>query len=208
MKGSRRLAFVVPRYGPDVIGGVEIQFQEVAHGLAERGWEVEVLTTCARDHFTWADVYPPGVEEDSKVVVRRFGAVVDTPRWTNDDLRVPDLFHHLLDHGDEYRCTFFAPYLFWTTFACAQVHPDRALMPALHDEPQARLELFHPLFAGVRLIWFPDRSRARTGSPPVPHACAAREPRLRRPGALGPRPRPVPQPLRRRRAVRALRRPA
>ena len=178
MTGSRRIAFVVPRYGPDVIGGVEIQFQEVAHGMAERGWEVEVLTTCARDHFTWADVYPPGVEEDGKVVVRRFRAVVDTPRadraaleaailaghrvdlagqqrWMNDDLRVPDLFHYLLDHGDAYRCTFFAPYLFWTTFACAQVHPDRALlMPALHDEPQARLELFHPLFAGVRLIWF------------------------------------------------------
>jgi glycosyltransferase involved in cell wall biosynthesis len=175
---SRRLALVPARYGSDVIGGAEVQLQEVAHGLAERGWEVEVLTTCARDHFTWANVYPPGTEEDGKVVVRRFPAVVDTPRadraaigaailagqrvdliqqqrWMNDDLRVPELFHYLLDHGEDYRCIFFAPYLFWTTFACAQVRPERSLLvPALHDEPQAHLELFRPLFAGVRFVWF------------------------------------------------------
>jgi glycosyltransferase involved in cell wall biosynthesis len=175
---SRRIAVVPARYGTDVIGGAEVQLQEVAHGLAERGWEVEVLTTCARDHFTWANVYPPGTEEDGKVVVRRFPAVVDTPRadraaigaailagqrvdliqqqrWMNDDLRVPELFHYLLDHGESYRCIFFAPYLFWTTFACAQVRPERSLLvPALHDEPQAHLELFRPLFAGVRFVWF------------------------------------------------------
>jgi glycosyltransferase involved in cell wall biosynthesis len=83
----------------------------------------------------------------------------------NDDLRVPSLWHHLLLHADEYRALVFAPYLFWTTFACGQVAPDRTLlMPCLHDEPEARLDIFGPLFSGARAVWFlsePERDLAR-----------------------------------------------
>lgn len=170
---ARRLAFVPPRYGDDVVGGAELLLREVAHGFAARGWEVEVLTTCARDHYTWANHYPPGIELDGPVTVRRFPVVKDTSgedrhrvevqlrqgiepgivdqeRWMNDSLRVPELFHHLLDHADEYRAVVCAPYLFWTTFVCAQVAPERTvLIPCLHDEPYARLELFEPMFTGV-----------------------------------------------------------
>ena len=53
--------------------------REVAHGLAARGWEVEVLTTCARDHHTWANELPPGTTRDGSVTVRRFPVVRDTP---------------------------------------------------------------------------------------------------------------------------------
>ena len=55
---DRRIALVPPRYGPDVVGGAELVLREVAHGLAARGWQVDVLTTCARDHYTWANHYP------------------------------------------------------------------------------------------------------------------------------------------------------
>src|SRR5437660_8785501 len=164
MDRSGTLAFVPPRYGDEVIGGAEAVIREVAHGLAARGWSVEILTTSARDHFTWANEYPTGPSLiDDAVVLRRFPTVVDTPRaeraryeqaiahgwpltlsdqhrWMNDDLRVPELFHYLLDRGSSYRAIVFAPYLFWTTFACAQVAPERTiLMPCLHDEPYAAL---------------------------------------------------------------------
>jgi glycosyltransferase involved in cell wall biosynthesis len=83
----------------------------------------------------------------------------------NDDLRVPALWHHLLLHADDYRAIAFAPYLFWTTFACGQIAPDRTLlMPCLHDEPEARLDIFGPLFSGARAVWFlsePERDLAR-----------------------------------------------
>ena len=46
--------------------------REAAHGLAARGWEVDVLTTCARDHYTWANEYPPGVTTVDGVAVHRF----------------------------------------------------------------------------------------------------------------------------------------
>lgn len=175
---ARRLAFVPPRYGDDVVGGAELLLREVAHGFADRGWEVEVLTTCARDHYTWANHYPAGIERDGPVTVRRFPVVKDTSgeirhrvevqlqqgiepgiidqeRWMNDSLRVPELYHHLLDHAEDYRAIICAPYLFWTTFACAQVAPDRTvLIPCLHDEPYARLELFQPMFTGVAGVQF------------------------------------------------------
>ena len=58
-----RIAFVPSRYGHDVIGGAETVFRELAGALAERGWDVEVLTTAARDHFAWKNEYPTGVTE-------------------------------------------------------------------------------------------------------------------------------------------------
>jgi glycosyltransferase involved in cell wall biosynthesis len=177
--GTRgRIAFVPPRFGDDVIGGAEALIREIATGLAAREWDVEILTTCARDHFTWANEYPAGQEEHGKLLVRRFPTVIDSPgverqhieaailrgerpslvlqqRWMNDGLRVPDLYQYLLVHASEYRALVFAPYPFWTTFACAQISTERTiLIPCLHDEPQAYLEIFQPLFSGARGIWF------------------------------------------------------
>jgi glycosyltransferase involved in cell wall biosynthesis len=168
---------VPPRYGPDVIGGAELVLREVAHGLAARGWEVDVLTTCARDHHTWANHYPAGTTTDDKVTVRRFPVVNDTDgrarqalvqklargeaptvgeqeAWMNDGLRVPELFHALLDDADRYRAVVVSPYLFWTSFAGGLVAPERTILrPCLHDEPEARFELFEPLFTGVNRLW-------------------------------------------------------
>lgn len=182
-----RIALVPPRYGHDVVGGAEAVLREAAHGLAARGWDVEVLTTCAVDHFTWRNVHPPGVTVDGAVTVRRFAVANDTPgrhrrrveamlqrgatpslhdqeRWMNDGLRSPELYHHVLDHAEEYRAVVLAPYPFWTTFAVGLLAAERCiLMPCLHDEPYARLELFAPLFEGARGLWFltdPERDLA------------------------------------------------
>lgn len=181
------IAFVPPRYGPDVVGGAEAVFAELAHGLAGRGWDVEVLTTCARDHYTWANEYPAGTTTDGSVTVRRYPTVIDTPgtdrdrlghrllagdrltipeqqRWINDSLRVPDLWHHVLDEGHRYRAMVFGPYMFWTTFAVGQIHPERTfLIPCLHREPAATLDIYQPLFEGARGIFFlsdPERDLA------------------------------------------------
>ena len=154
--------------------------RELAHALAERGWEIDVLTTCARDHYTWANEYPAEVEQVGAVTVRRFPAVVSTARaeratygdviasgegakltldqqqrWINDDMRCPELFHHLLDRHTEYRALVFGPYLFWTAFACSQIAPGKSLLWAcFHDEPEVRLDLFKPMFAGMAGLLF------------------------------------------------------
>jgi glycosyltransferase involved in cell wall biosynthesis len=174
---DRTIALVPPRYGSDVVGGAELVLREVAHGLADRGWEVEVLTTCARDHYTWANHYPAATTRDGEVTVRRFPVLDDTngadraalqralamgevptitqqERWMNDGLRVPELFHALLDDAERYRAIVVSPYLFWTSFAGGLVAPERTIVrPCLHDEPEARFELFEPLFTGVAKLW-------------------------------------------------------
>ena len=170
-------------------------------GLADRGWDVEILTTCARDHFTWANEFPPGVE--SRSTRSRSGAsrpCVDTPRaeraraarrascsgdrspiteqqrWMNDDLRVPELFHYLLDHSrplprprvralpvlDDVRLR----------SGRAGTHDPHAV-PARRARGSAR-HLYAPLFSGARGVWFlsePERDLARRSTKPVaPHA--------------------------------------
>ena len=166
-----------PRFGPDIVGGAELVVRELSRHLADRGWDVEILTTCARDHFTWANEYPAGVEDHNGITVRRFptaapaapgeraeleaailaGArltLADQQRWMNSGVRVPELYHHLLDHAAEYRAVVVSPYLFWTSFACGQVAPERTILrPCLHDEPFAGLELFQPLFSGAAGVW-------------------------------------------------------
>ena len=59
--------------------------REAAHGLARRGWDVEVLTTCARDHYTWRNEYEPGTTTvDDGVVVHRFPVVGSKPTRSRD----------------------------------------------------------------------------------------------------------------------------
>src|SRR6266567_3048043 len=79
-ESQRRLAFVPPRFGDEVVGGSEAVMREAAHGLAARGWDVEVLTTCARDHYTWRNEYPAGVSDDNDVVVHRFPVEGSKPK--------------------------------------------------------------------------------------------------------------------------------
>ena len=172
--------------------------REMASGLAGRGWDVEVLTTCARDHFSWANEYSAGVEEVDGIAVRRFPTVVpmnrreraeheagllggrtltlgEQQRWINADLRVPELFHHLLDTVGEYRAIVLGPYMFWTTFAGWQLAPGKTvLLPCAHDEPYIRLELFRPMFSGVAGLLFhtePEHELAHSVVPGLaPHA--------------------------------------
>ncbi len=176
MKGT--IAFVPPRYGPEVVGGAESVLATMARGFAARGWAVEVLTTCASDHYTWANDYPAGEELDGELIVRRFRTVVNHPArdrsrifeqilsgqdvaiqdqqlWMNDGFRCPELWHYLLDNSHRYRAIVLAPYMFWTTFACGQIDPQKTIiMPCLHDEPTVYLDLFQPLISGAAGLWF------------------------------------------------------
>ncbi|HEV7207867.1 MAG TPA: glycosyltransferase family 4 protein [Mycobacteriales bacterium] len=173
MTAPGRIGFIPARFGPGIIGGAEIVLARLAHGFAERGWAAEVLTTCAIDHYSFANELPAGVSQEDGLTVRRFAAVQDTAghehglvetaalsgarvpliaqeRWMNDGVRVPDLFHFLLDHGQDYTALVFGPYLFWPAFAGSQVMPERSVLwTCLHDEPYARFELFRPMLTGV-----------------------------------------------------------
>jgi glycosyltransferase involved in cell wall biosynthesis len=190
-----RIAFVPPRFGAGVVGGSEAVSREAAIGLARRGWDVEVLTTCAVDHFTWRNVLPAGAAEEDGVLVRRFPAVRDHSRvarraqdlieaggvptpdeqlgWTGFHFRSPELFAHLVAHGAGFDAVVFSPYLFWTTLTGVRAVPERAVvMPCLHDEGYARLDVVRHTMAAPASVWFlsePEHELAHRLGPVAEH---------------------------------------
>jgi glycosyltransferase involved in cell wall biosynthesis len=146
-------------------------------GLAERGWEVEVLTSRVVDHYSWADELPEGVSAEDNVVVRRFSSVLQHSRkgreaqlsiqagvippiddqltWMGWRYTTPDLYRHLLRHGGDYGAVIFSPYLFWNTTVCLSASlANSIVMPCLHDETYAYLDVVRPVLAQPRSLWF------------------------------------------------------
>jgi glycosyltransferase involved in cell wall biosynthesis len=177
-----KVAFVLPRYGPEVIGGAETAARLLAeHLVAYKGWEVDVLTTCAADFVTWADVYPPGEELIDGVRVTRFASeagrepsfhplsaslladpcrvsLTDAERWV--DLQgpvVPELTEAAVAASVD--ALIFYPYLYYPTVRVIdRVATPTILHPAAHDEPALRLPVFPPVFAAAHGLVFQTES--------------------------------------------------
>jgi glycosyltransferase involved in cell wall biosynthesis len=191
---GRRLAFVTPRFGAEIVGGSEAVMREMALGLAARGWSIDILTTCSVDHHTWLSTLPAGVSEEEGLTVRRFETVPNHTRtgervhsaiyhgrpatvdeqvsWLSFPFRVPDLFSYLLAEGPAYSIVIFSPYLFWTTTVCMPVVAERAVVvPCLHDEVYARLEVIRPVLGQPASVWFlsePEHQLAHRLGPVAP----------------------------------------
>lgn len=173
-----KVGFVTPWYGADIPGGMESLTRGTAEHLRAAGLDVEVITTCIRDfHADWGtNYYRPGVEVVRGVPVRRF-AVEKRDRQAFDEIngrlmrgqritaaeeqtfigemfRTPDLYAYLAAHSEEY-LYFFVPYMFATTYFGAQICPARsAVIPCLHEEPYAYLEIYRAVLSQVRALVF------------------------------------------------------
>ena len=165
-----KLACVVHRYGAEIAGGSESQCREYAERLAARH-DVTVLTTCARDHVTWANAYPAGFSTINGVGVRRFpvahrrrlkefadlsdevfsgDASVDREEaWFRENGPfAPALIEHLRTHGTSYDLVLFFSYRYYPTHAGLPLVPDRAvLVPTAEEDPAIRLGVLSEYFS-------------------------------------------------------------
>jgi glycosyltransferase involved in cell wall biosynthesis len=167
------VAFVVQRYGR---GGAETLCQVVAEHLAAR-YDVTVLTTCALDHETWANHYPPGETRENGVRLIRFPTAQTRPRdyaqieqrtvggratreqeleWLRaQGPHAPSLLEHLRERGSEYDAVFFVTYLYEPTVLGMPLVADRAaLISTAHDEPPIRLSIYRDVFTRARRILY------------------------------------------------------
>ncbi len=84
------ITFVSPRYGADVVGGAEQGARSFATRMAAEGWNIRVLSSCARSSVTWEDHDAPGTTIEEGVEVTRFR--VRRPRDPGLDARSAQLF--------------------------------------------------------------------------------------------------------------------
>jgi glycosyltransferase involved in cell wall biosynthesis len=164
-----KLAFVVQRYGTEILGGSEYHCRLIAERLAQRH-QVEVLTTCARDYITWQNEYPEGADRVRGVTVRRF-ATAQTRDIAAFNRYSEWIFHHEHSRDDEmswlrqqgpwcpalqeylshqhasYDALIFFTYLYAPTVLGLTIAPGRSiLVPTAHDEPAIHLGIYREMF--------------------------------------------------------------
>lgn len=173
-----RVAFVTPRYGPQVMGGAETAARQLAeHLVSELGWQAEAYSTCALDHITWEDVLPAGDSVLNGVRVHRFESEAgrtpdfyaldgrlrlapaaatrrEAQRWV--DLNgpvVPALVEALC--ASDVDVAAFYPYLYYPTVRGIDRVPMPAVLhPAAHDEPALYLPVFGATYAAADALCY------------------------------------------------------
>src|SRR5262249_45806805 len=145
-----KIAFIIQRYGAEVLGGSEQLCRLLAERLAANH-DVDVLTTCARDYITWQNEYPEGADRIKGVVVRRFATartrdlesfnafsdrIFGRPHTRQDEMEwlkeqgpwCPNLVEYLKRHQQQYDVLIFFTYLYAPTVLGLEVAPQRSIL--------------------------------------------------------------------------------
>ena len=178
-----KIAFIIQRYGAEVLGGSEHLCRLVAERLAATH-DVDVLTTCARDYVTWANEYPEGADRVKGVTVRRFATsatrdieafnksstwIYENEHSPADEMNwlkqqgpwTPNLIEYLKRYNQQYDVLIFFTYLYAPTVLGLEVAPQRSiLVPTAHDEPAIKLGIFKDVFkTPAALCYLTDSER-------------------------------------------------
>jgi glycosyltransferase involved in cell wall biosynthesis len=165
-----RIAFIVQRYGTEILGGSEYHCRLIAERLAVRH-QVDVLTTCAADYITWKNEYPEGSDRVRGVTVRRFANartrdiqafnrysewIFNNAHTAQDELEwlrqqgpwCPALLEFLERNHHQFDVLVFFTYLYAPTVIGLKIAPHKSiLVPTAHDEPAIRLDIYKDMFS-------------------------------------------------------------
>jgi glycosyltransferase involved in cell wall biosynthesis len=179
-----KIAFVVQRYGAEVLGGSEHLCRLVAERLAG-SHDVDVLTSCAQNYVTWKNEYPEGSDRVRGVTVRRFASaftrdieafnafsekIYDKPHSRSDEMEwlkqqgpwCPGLVEFLRRNHQQYDVLIFFTYLYAPTVLGLDIAPQRSiLVSTAHDEPAIRLEIFKDVFRKPAALCYLTESERR-----------------------------------------------
>ncbi|MCX6017987.1 MAG: glycosyltransferase family 4 protein [Chloroflexi bacterium] len=178
---ARRLAFVTPRYGPEILGGAESLIRNTAERLAQRGHHVEVFSTHVTNLVTWEDAGGARTEHIHHVLTHRYPV-----HWVNHDrydalhglllghnTLTPDeqmdwlaagphsapLYETLRRRKEDFDLFICAPYPFpLVHYAAASIIERCAIWPCLHDESYTRLIPTRLLLRDAFCVFFNTRA--------------------------------------------------
>ncbi len=179
-----KFAFITPRYGADVGSGAEHACRLIAEQVCARH-DVDVLTTCARDHRTWKNEYSEGADRVRGALVRRFGVTqvpdhiaFDTlsqrlqtgPRSRAEELEwvrlhgpwSPGLIDYLKRSNRSYDVLVFFGLWHPLTVHGLEIAPDRSvLFPHLQLHPALRFGLWADIVRSARALGYFSESERR-----------------------------------------------
>lgn len=166
-----KIAFVVQRYGKEVMGGSELHCRQVAEKLSARGYDCFIFTTAAKDYVSWKNEYPTGKTILNGVSIARFPVIKEREIQTfneysdwifsNEHTREneiewmsqqgpesPELIQVLERENSNFDIFIFFTYLYYNTFwGLPKITCKKALVPTAHDEPALYLKIMKDVFA-------------------------------------------------------------
>ncbi|HEX4348169.1 MAG TPA: glycosyltransferase family 4 protein [Vicinamibacterales bacterium] len=192
-----KLAAVIHRFGTDFAGGSEGHCRAIMTRLAAHH-DITVLTTCAKDHITWANEYPEGASTVGPLKVVRFPVVrqrsmhrfadisdtvfsgaspdVEEEQWFRENgPEAPALLEHVRKHGREYDRVFFWSFRYYQSFFGLPIVPERSiLVPTAEEDPVIRMRAVNKFFplASAFLFLTPeerDLVAAHSAAPLAPY---------------------------------------
>jgi glycosyltransferase involved in cell wall biosynthesis len=165
-----KLCFITPIFSNEAFGGAERLVWEYSQLLSNH-FELEILTTTARDYRTWKEFYKPGIERISNLTIRRFTvrhgrslffsyfhkkALKQGQNLTDKMFQKwlklqgpysPDLIKYLEENHSDYLKFIFFTYLYYPVVASLPLVKNKAIcVLTLHDEPMAYFPQFKNLF--------------------------------------------------------------
>lgn len=171
------LAFVLPRYSASIGGGAETLVRDLAIKVKkELSHEVEIITTTARDNRTWAGYFEEGQSYEDGLIINRFNvddrdlnsfvyleqkmhngytlSIEEQISWIRNSVNSKSLYAYIDLNKNRFDLVFFAPYLFGTTFWGSLLTEKSILVPCLHDEAYAYLEIIRLMFRKAKgIMW-------------------------------------------------------
>lgn len=171
------VAVVVQRYGAEINGGAELHARYIAEHLSRHA-KVQIFTTCARDYITWKNEYAPGEDTVGGVKVVRFPvshprdprvfgrlsqtvfedehSIADELKWLDSEGPASTaLVRHVARSAGAFDWFLFFSYRYYHAFHGARAVPSKAvLVPTAERDPAAGVEIFAPVFRGVRGLMY------------------------------------------------------
>ncbi len=177
-----KIAFVIQRYGKEVMGGSELHCRQIAERLSARGHDCTVFTTAAKDYVSWKNEYPSGKTILNGVSIERFPVIKErdifsfneysdwifsNPHTQTDEIEwmsrqgpeSPELIQVIERGQNNFDIFIFFTYLYYNTFwGLQKIKNKKALVPTAHDEPALYLEIMKDVFASPDAFIFNTES--------------------------------------------------
>lgn len=165
------------RFGDEVVGGSEFLCRQIAEKLSKK-YQIEILTTCAKDYITWRNEYPEGTHIVNNILVRRFKTEkerdlesfqkltvhlfnnphteFDEKRWLEEQGPYSPLLLQYIDtHKNDYDIFIFITYRYYPSFfGLPLVFEKSILIPTAEDEDTLKLKILNPFFRLPRALIF------------------------------------------------------